>query len=187
MTEREPTVLIVEDDAQLAELYAGWLVDVAQVDVAYTTAEAIDAVDESVDVVFLDRRLPDGSGDHIVKMVRDHQLDCRIAMVTAVEPGFDIVGLGFDDYVMKPVTRDALRSTVDRLLERRHYDDLVQEYFSAVTKRAVLETAKDDATLAAAEEYAALRERISELEAMLEERTERFDDDDYHAMVTTLA
>jgi CheY-like chemotaxis protein len=34
--------------------------------------------------------------------------DGQVAMVTAVEPDFDIIEMGFDDYLQKPVSADDL-------------------------------------------------------------------------------
>ena len=92
----EPTVLVVEDESDIAALYAGFLRERYAVTVAATVAEAKEVVDESFDAVLLDRRLPDGSGDEVLEHVRERGLDCRVAMVTAVEPDFDIIGMGFD-------------------------------------------------------------------------------------------
>jgi len=53
-----PSVLVVEDEPDIAALYAGFLEERYDVDLAETAAEAIDRVDGAVDVVLLDRRLP---------------------------------------------------------------------------------------------------------------------------------
>jgi len=52
-----PSVLVVEDEPDIAALYAGFE-ERYDVDLAETAAEAIDRVDGAVDVVLLDRRLP---------------------------------------------------------------------------------------------------------------------------------
>ncbi|MUW14627.1 response regulator, partial [Halorubrum sp. CBA1125] len=119
--------------------------------------------DETIDVVLLDRRLPDGSGDDVLAHIRDRGYRCRVAMVTAVEPDFDILEMGFDDYLVKPVTSDTLRETVDGLLRRGEYDTDVQELFSLTSKKAMLEAEKSAAELADNEEYQELTERIQEL------------------------
>ncbi len=36
-------------------------------------------------------------------------------MVTAVDPDFDIIAMRVDDYLVKPVSREALPEVVDRL------------------------------------------------------------------------
>lgn len=59
---------------------------------AGTATEAIENFDDTVDVAFLDRRLPDASGDHVLEQIRARG-DCKVAMLTAIEPDFDIVDI----------------------------------------------------------------------------------------------
>ena len=166
MSEQPPLVLVVEDEPDLADLYAAWLGDEYRVRTAYGGHEALDELDEAddeVDAILLDRRMPGLSGDEVLTAVRDRGIDCRVAMVTAVEPDFDILEMGFDDYLVKPVTSDTLRETVEGLLRRSEYDDGMQDLFSLTSKKAMLESEKSASELADNEEYQRLTERISEL------------------------
>lgn len=176
-----PTVLVVEDDPEVAALYAGFLDDY-DVRVAETVKEALSKVDSGVDAVLLDRRLPDGSGDDVLEAIREDGLDCRVAMVTAVEPDFDILDMGFDLYVTKPVSRTRLCDAVATLLDRSEYDSKLRDAAALATKRALLETQKSPATLSDHEEYEALVERLEELDADLTDATESFSSDDYLAL-----
>lgn len=156
----KPTVLVVEDERELADLYAVWLGDEYDVRVAYDYQTALAAADEDVAVALLDRRLPEGSGDEVLAGVRERRLDCRVAMITAVDPGLDVVDLGFDDYLVKPVKPDDLRATVEGLLRRSEYDDLLQEQFAVSSKIAALEAHQSEQKLETSDEYARLRERF---------------------------
>ena len=119
MTDPSPssTVLVVEDKEELAETFAAWLEPDHEVRLALTGHEALDLADETVDVVLLDRRLPDIDGREVLDRLRADGLDCRVCMVTAVQPDFDILDMGFDDYAVKPVFQDDL--LVDRLQRLR--------------------------------------------------------------------
>ncbi|SNR45130.1 HalX domain-containing protein [Halorubrum vacuolatum] len=178
----KPNVLVVEDEADIAALYAGFLRERYSVTVATTAAEAIDVVDESFDAVLLDRRLPDGSGDEVLEHIRDRELDCRVAMVTAVEPDFDIIDMGFDLYLTKPVSRSNLLRAIETLLARTEYDDLLQEAAALASKRAVLKSEKPTAQLERNEAYGELLERLEALDADIDDLTESFSMDDYRAM-----
>ena len=178
MTADSPLVLVVEDERDLADLYATWLRDEYRVRVAYGGREAVETLDDEVDIALLDRRMPDLSGDETLQAIREEGVECRVAMVTAVEPDFDIVAMGFDDYLVKPVSRDALKETVENLLLRSTYDEGIQELFSLASKKALLEAEKDPATLEANEEYQELSERVAELRADLDETLTSFDDGD---------
>ncbi|RLM94770.1 response regulator [Halobellus sp. Atlit-38R] len=172
-----PLVLVVEDEPDLADLYATWLRDDYRVRVAYGGREALDELDDQVDVVLLDRRMPDLSGDEALEAIRDRGVECRVAMVTAVEPDFDIVKMGFDDYLVKPVSRESLKETVENLLLRNTYDDGIQELFSLSSKKAILESEKDAATLEEHEEYQKLSDRVDELRSQLDQALVEFDDE----------
>jgi two-component system response regulator AdeR len=176
-----PVVLVVDDERELADMYSTWLADEYDVRTAYSGQEAIDEFDGDVDVALLDRRIPDMSGDEVLQQIRSTDSDCRVAMITAVEPDFDVLDMGFDDYLVKPVFEDDLHDVVDRLLQRATYDDQVREYFSLASKKAVLETHKSDAELASNEEYNELTEDLSELEANLESVTEEMAPDDFES------
>ena len=162
MTADDPTLLIVEDERELADLFAAWLNDDYECRLAYDGREALELVDDSVDVILLDRRMPGLSGDDVLDELRDLGYRCPVGMVTAVEPDFDIVEMGFDDYIGKPVGADELREFVSSLQAVSEYDSDVQELFRLSAKRASLEAAKNDAELARSEEYQRLLERINE-------------------------
>jgi DNA-binding response OmpR family regulator len=178
MTTDQPLVLVVEDEPDLADLYATWLDDDYDVRVAYGGREALDALDDAVDVVLLDRRMPDLSGDEVLVALRERDIDCRVAMVTAVEPDFDIIEMGFDDYLVKPVSRDALVSTVSNLLLRTEYDEGVQELFSLASKKAVLESEKGPTSLQENDEYRELDDRLDGLRDDLDRKLDELDDED---------
>jgi DNA-binding response OmpR family regulator len=187
MSEQPPLVLVVEDEPDLADLYAAWLGDEYRVRTAYGGREALDQLDEAddeVDAILLDRRMPGLSGDEVLTAVRDRGIDCRVAMVTAVEPDFDILEMGFDDYLVKPVTSDTLRETVEGLLRRGEYDTEVQELFSLTSKKAMLESEKSASDLADNEEYQRLTDRIEELRERADESRDAVatDDEDYEKL-----
>ncbi len=187
MSEQPPLVLVVEDEPDLADLYAAWLGDEYRVRTAYGGQEALeelDAVDDEVDAILLDRRMPGLSGDEVLSAVRERGIDCRVAMVTAVEPDFDILEMGFDDYLVKPVTSDTLKETVAGLLRRGEYDTEMQELFSLTSKKAMLETEKSATELADNDEYQRLTDRIEELRSRADESLEAVteDEDDFEKL-----
>ena len=164
----EPTVLVVEDEPQLADLYAEYIDDSYTVLTAYSGEAAIEQLDEDIDVVLLDRRMPVYSGNEVLAAIEDHPLDCRVAMVTAVDPDFDIIELGVDDYLVKPVNRDALREVVDRLFKISEYNDQLTELTGKKLKRNVLQVEKPPRELEASERFQQLEAEIRELEATVE-------------------
>jgi DNA-binding response OmpR family regulator len=162
------TVLLVDDEPELLDLYEVFLSERYDVRTATSGPEALEIVDESVDVALLDRRMPDMSGDEVLAEIRSRSLDIRTAMLTAVEPDVDIVDMPFDDYKVKPVDRDDLIGLVEVLSERATYDDQSQEFFSLASKKAALEVGDNDHTEEYAELKAELEERRKEIDATLD-------------------
>lgn len=178
MSEDLPLVLVVEDESDLADLYAAWLGDSYRVQTAYGGREALEELSPAVDVVLLDRRMPGLSGDEVLAAIQERDVSCQVAMVTAVEPDFDVLSMGFDDYLVKPVARDDLFDTVDDLERRGTYDSGVQEMFSLASKKGVLEAEKTDSELAENEEYQELEHRLESLREKLDTTIESMDEEE---------
>lgn len=183
---RLPVVLLVEDDTDLASLYEEWLAESYAVRTAQTGEEALAEVDEDVDVVLLDRRLPDMAGDDVLDRLHDRKLDCRVAMLTGVEVDFDILEMSFDTYVEKPVDREELQNVVKMLLTRTMFDDRMRRYLELVSKTEALDTHMDERNLNESEDYHALRKEKSNLRAELEYIIRRLDEDYFTASLLHL-
>lgn len=183
-------VLVVEDDKSIAGLYARFLEESYRVETVHTAADAIERVQRddasAIDVVLLDRRLPDGPGSDVLEAINEKGLDCRVGMVTGVEPDFDIVDMGFDLYIVKPVSRTDLREAVKTLVIRSEYDGLLQEATALASKRAVLESEKSRSELDASEEYTNLLDQINELDEEFIEVAENLTSEDYRVVFRDL-
>jgi DNA-binding response OmpR family regulator len=158
-TTDDAKVLIVDDEEELAHLYEKFLESEYDVVTATGGKEGLETVDDSIDVVLLDRRMPEMSGDEVLAKLAERGIDIQIAMLTAVEPERDIVDLPFDEYKTKPVTRDELLALVRVLLERATYDKRSQEFFSLAVKKATLEAVNEHGS----EEYEDVVERLNEI------------------------
>lgn len=179
------TVLVVEDDESLADLYATWLSDYRVV-TASTGEAGLEALDEEVDVVLLDRRLPGISGNDVLRAIREEGLPCHVAMVTAVDVDLDDVDMSFDEYLTKPLDREEMVATVKRLRERSRYNRDVQRYFALVSKRAALESSVDRAELEASEEYRELEREIVDLRDRMQSVIADMEHEDYLAVLRGL-
>jgi CheY-like chemotaxis protein len=136
----EPRVLMVDDEKKVADAYALRLEGVADVTVAYDGREALESIAEGrpPDVVLLDRHMPGLSGDEVLERLREREVDTRVIMVTAIDPGLGILDMPFDDYLSKPVEREDIRAAVDQQCQVLAYE-LLGEYFSLESTRAVLD------------------------------------------------
>jgi len=177
MTGEETTILVVDDERDIADLYTTWLEMEYEVRTAYGGEEALKKADGDVDIVFLDRQMPGYSGDEVLARIRGQGLDCRVVMVTAVDPDFDIVSMEFDDYLTKPVMREDLGEAVETMTERDDYDETLQEYFALTSKKATLEAEKTPSELQDSDQYQDMVERVEKLEAEADTAVAGFDDD----------
>lgn len=161
--ETETTVLVVEDEPDLIDLYQDYLADTYRVRTATDGAAAMEQLDACIDVVLLDRRMPDTDGDTVLGQIEASGFDPRIALVTAVAPDLDILDLLLDDYLVKPVTQAEVRDTVERLVLIDEYSERRRQLNALEVKRNVLQVEKSPAEL---ERNRAYRELVAEIEAL---------------------
>jgi len=159
------TVLAVDDEPDIVELYAAFLAGRYSVRTAIGGEAALEQLSDDVDVVLLDRRMPGLSGDEVLDEIEEAGYDCVVGMVSAMKPDLDIVDLPLDAYVTKPVGRRGVVDLVEDLRVRSQFGDGVQELLAVVSKLETLESALGAAALSTDERYLTLCERRAELEA----------------------
>lgn len=159
--EGEPTVLIVEDERDLADLHETWLSSECVTKTAYDGEQALELVDDDVDIGLIDRRMPGIHGDEVVNRIRERGYDFPVVMVSAVTPDFDVIDVPFDDYVTKPVDKSDLIEIINRFVGHSKYDEQVRAHLALVSKRDVLRTELDGFELERNAEYAELERRIA--------------------------
>jgi len=172
------TVLVVDDEPEVADVYALRLETEYETRVAYGGEEALEAVDEEVDVVLLDRRMPTLSGDEVLGELRDRGYETRVIMLTAVDPGMDIIDMPFDDYLCKPVEKDDLTAAIGQQLRAKRYDTRLSEYMEVTSKLALLEAELSAREVSENEELQELSRRAEDLKTQMDDALEGFEDID---------
>jgi len=174
----DPRILVVDDDENVVETFRIRLQDEYDVDVATSGQEALKRASDEHDVVLLDRQMPGLSGDQVLEELVQRNHDCRVIMVTAVEPDPSILDLSCTDYVVKPVDGPELERAIDRALRISEYDDRQRELSSKKLKRNVLEVELTDHELQESERYQRLVADIDRLESEVDELESSLDLDD---------
>lgn len=182
----QPVVLVVDDNERLLDTYEMWLEEDYDLRKAASGEEALEKLDENVQVVLLDRLMPDLSGDEVLERIQERDIDCQVAMATAVEPDFDIAEMPFDAYVPKALDRETVLMTVERLVARAEYDEVLQEHYAVAEKLSMLETQKSDDELAKNRTYQNLLDRFTELDEELSTHATALNRDDLVNSVDTL-
>src|SRR4029450_11789136 len=116
-------ILVVEDEALLADAVAEWLRgDAHAVDVVYDGGAALERIGvNDYDVVVLDRDLPVVHGDQVCRALVEGDWSVRVLMLTAAGEIDDRVAglaLGADDYLPKPFAFAELAARVVALGRR---------------------------------------------------------------------
>ncbi|MFU8868517.1 response regulator transcription factor [Natronococcus sp.] len=163
-----PSVLLVEDEPDLAELYASWLEAGYRVETLRDETAARERLEEGFDVVVVDRCRPD-EGTELCDAIRSRELDSRTLIVTGTRPDAEPEEAAFDDYLLKPLSRDELRRSVENLLLRRTYDEQLGAYFELVSRKAALDGQLSEAERQSSQEYAELEDRIAVLRTEVDE------------------
>ncbi|HKR54162.1 MAG TPA: response regulator [Chthoniobacterales bacterium] len=113
----QPTVLVVDDDESLQNLFKLFLKKIGFSRVVVgTVKEAIAALEKQrFDLVFLDLKLPDGPADDVYDFVKREQPDCPIIIITGYpdsEMLDRILAKGPITVLKKPLKTEQLQQTV---------------------------------------------------------------------------
>lgn len=156
-------VLVADDDEDLAETVEIWLTEQWDVSLAHDGDEALETYGPHVDVVLLDRRMPTMSGDEVLPKLREREGEARVAMMTAVDPDWDVVEMPFDMYLTKPLGRAELVDAVEQLFARTQHAREVQALFALSSKLGALQTRYADPVLESDERYQRLQDEFERL------------------------
>jgi two-component system, OmpR family, alkaline phosphatase synthesis response regulator PhoP len=150
--QKQPVILVVDDNQQNLELLQAYLEDVECITVsAHNGLEALDIVKKNPpDLILLDVMMPKMSGFEVCKRLKNDlkTADIPIIMVTALTEFGDIergIDSGTDDFLSKPVNKLELLTRIKTMLKLKHLTDKLERtlaYLSEIEKQAKL--AKDE-------------------------------------------
>ena len=119
-------ILIIEDEPKIANVVKSYLEREGFVaSIAETGEKALRLIKESYDLIILDLMLPDIDGESICTAIREIS-DIPIMMLTAKSSEDDRVkglGIGADDYIVKPFSARELVARVKAHLRRTKKND----------------------------------------------------------------
>ena len=144
---REPAILLVEDEPDIADLLSLHLGDLGyRIDVVADGALALQkALAESYALIILDLMLPGMDGLEVCKQLRASERPTPILMLTAKSEEVDkVLGLelGADDYVTKPFSIRELIARIRALLRRVELDQPEEEVAEVVVGDLRIEPSK---------------------------------------------
>ena len=111
--EARPTVLLVEDEDAVREIYTLQLQEEYDVQTAVDGDVSVDRIRDQIDIVLTDRRMPGTSGVELLERLRDCGITTPVVLVSAVNPD-DVPDVPFQDYLTKPVTGAELKAAIEQ-------------------------------------------------------------------------
>jgi len=144
--ERQPVILVVDDNQENRELLQAYLEDVDCLTVpANDGLEALDIIKKDPpDLVLLDVMMPKMSGFEVCKRIKNDPktTDIPVIMVTALTEFGDIergIDSGTDDFLSKPVNKLELLTRIKTMLKLKHLTDKLERtlaYLREIEKQA---------------------------------------------------
>jgi len=124
-------VLVVDDTKNIRMLLTTCLeLKHYKVITAADGKSAIDIIKEekdSIDIIFLDIRMPEINGTEVLKVIRERGVKCPVIIMTAyatVKNAVDCTRLGAVAYLQKPFSPDRVSSILDEvLISRENYKE----------------------------------------------------------------
>ncbi|WP_394239680.1 sigma 54-interacting transcriptional regulator [Vibrio astriarenae] len=127
-----PKVLLVEDSTSLAILYQQYVKD-EPYDMFHveTGREAKAFIEKQLpQLVILDLKLPDTSGEEILEWIVENEFPISVVIATAhgsVDIAVNLIQIGADDFLEKPIQADRLKTSVRLHLKRAKLETLVNK------------------------------------------------------------
>lgn len=116
--------LVVDDSLTMRKIISSYLkaLDVQEVDEAGDGAEAVAlAAKKAYDLIFMDWNMPVMDGLAALKTLREEGCGAKVVMVTTESEKAKIleaIKCGANNYLTKPVTKDAFLAVVEKLLPK---------------------------------------------------------------------
>lgn len=127
--EDNPRILVVDDELGPRESLRMILKDQYRIETVATGRQAIDLVQKGgIDLVILDIRMPEMSGIELLSAIRKIAPATEVIMITAyasVETATEALRMGAIDYLIKPFEISAVRSVVEKGLQKRKESRLI--------------------------------------------------------------
>ena len=90
---------------------------------AETGREIMEVMEQTAaDVIFTDIRMPDGDGLEVAEVIQKHCPDTSVAIISGYADfayASAAIRYGVEDYLTKPVQKEKLRETLERILQNR--------------------------------------------------------------------
>ena len=120
---KDSTILVVEDEQDILDLIEYTLTKDGHDVISCLNTKLVEQLleEESIDLILMDRNLPNVEGSFFVQTLREKGYNQPVIYITAKDKDEDILEgfqRGADDYITKPFNLDVLKARVNALLKR---------------------------------------------------------------------
>lgn len=117
-------ILIVDDDKSITTVFKMMLEEQDyNVHTASSGKEAISLTEPSYDLVILDIKLPDITGDEVAKVMKERGMADNIVLMTGypeLEDCIDSLGVGIQEILIKPISPDEVLRVAKEVLSEKN-------------------------------------------------------------------
>ncbi len=122
-------ILIVDDDRDILELLEFTLSKVGFNPLIFSSTKNVSKAiqEENIDLILMDRNLPDIDGSLYVEMLRSKNINIPVIFISAKDSSEDIKNgflIGADDYVTKPFNMEELVLRIKAVLKRSNTESV---------------------------------------------------------------
>lgn len=133
-------ILIVEDDALMADLFERYLCDENYaITTCHDGASARAELEKTrYAAVLLDLKLPDLSGFDLLATIQAQSSETSVIVITgqgSMKTAIEAMKLGASDFMVKPTTKERLVITLRNSLEKQELRQVVETYQSKIDRR----------------------------------------------------
>lgn len=132
--------IIIEDEINLLQMFEIFLKDHKNYEVIQTFTNPLEALEQlpnlQFDVAFIDIEMPHLNGLELAKKLLEHNCGTQIVFTTAyIHYALDAIKLGATEYLVKPISPEAINEITPKLLERHKHTEILKY---AVRKEATI-------------------------------------------------
>lgn len=175
----QAAILFVTADPD-TEVYSGIVDQGHTVDIRSLTDPIDQHLRAEYDVLVVDDRHPDFGPRRREGTAPTRE---KLALITDTEPDPSVFDVGYDDYLLRPISRSAFETTVQGLLTRQRYLERVDERFEVAKQLARLEATAESDDLQTTPRYQALKTRLDALGSELDGLFDRLMTVDSHVAI----
>lgn len=125
--------IIIEDESNLLQLFEIFLNEHSQYEVVQTFSNPLEALEQlpnlTFQVAFIDIEMPQMNGIELAKKISTYNCGAQIVFTTAyVEYALDAIKLGATEYLLKPISPEAIDEITPKLVSKCRHTDILKAY-----------------------------------------------------------